>query len=108
MRGTSACKLIFALSPLVTTPHCGTVYYRVCVSRGYPGRDRETGIDLGRISANPNEDDGIEATGGEVKRAERGVGRVKQEERRGEKERKKERERKSDGRGEWPCSDTDH
>lgn len=44
MRGTSARKLIFALSPLVTTPHCGTVYYRVCESREYPGRGRETEI----------------------------------------------------------------
>jgi len=45
-----------------------------------------------------------------VKRTERGVGHVKQGERKGEKEieRERERDRESDGRGEWPCSDTDH
>lgn len=106
MRGTSVCKLIFALSPLVTTPHCGTVYYRVCVSREYPGKDRETGIHEFREGrARENGTETTVSRRQEVKRTERGVGHVKQEER---KEKKREKKRESDGRGEWPCSDTDH
>lgn len=70
---------------------CITVYVYLVSTRGETGRSGY--IDFRGISNRQNRDDDTEAKGSEVKRTERGVGHVKQEEK---KERRREKERVTD------------